>query len=167
MRPERPPRGVLRGGDRAQQGRRAENLEPPLVGSKLLGLEREEICGLVGKAAAEYAAVIGLFSDVASGVTIPASLIDSMYVQLVAAVDNELAATIADETSGHPEVVRIGDQVIELEPVGDGSVVAYINDADGRPADHVQDRPAETDDRVGAAGALGLRTRARRRWPRS
>lgn len=100
---------------------------------ELLGLSDHEISGMVSRGVSEYASAIGMFSDVAAGISDPDTLIDRVQVGLVHAVDAGVEASVAREIAALPARVQVGGTTIEVRREADGHLVAHVLDSTGRP----------------------------------
>lgn len=100
---------------------------------ELLGLSDTEISGLVSRGVSEYTTAIGMFSDVAAGISDPDTLIDRVQVGLVNAVDAGVEASVAREVAAMPARVQIGATTVEVRREADGHLVACVLDSTGRP----------------------------------
>ncbi|MFA6045080.1 MAG: HDOD domain-containing protein, partial [Phycisphaerales bacterium] len=100
---------------------------------ELLGLSGKELSTMVARGVSEYGTAIGMFNDVAAGISDPETLIDRVQVGLVNAVDAGVQASVAREIASQPVRVQIGATTLEVRRESDGHLVALVLDSTGRP----------------------------------
>lgn len=127
---------------------------------ELLGLSGKELSSMVARGVSEYGTAIGMFTDVAAGISDPDTLIDRVQVGLVRAVDAAVESSVAREASGQPTRVQVGGATVEVRREADGHLVAQVLDSTGRPLISHRVMPsAASAEQV--CDALGLSTRDR------
>lgn len=103
----------------------------PAMASELFQITEPELQEIIKAATREYQATSAAFSDFAKSIDDTESLTEHVFAQLMHVMDDELARAVRSEAIGVGERFVIGGQHVELEPVHDGDVLAYISSPSG------------------------------------
>lgn len=127
----------------------------PATAERVLGLNPEELAGIVGRAGREYGVMSEMFRDVASSIEDVATLAESVQGQLVELMDRSLMDQLRVQTGPQDASFVIAQQKVDVEMTTGGVAVAYLLDGEGVRLLSYAFRPGEETLR-GILEALGL-----------
>lgn len=113
-------------------GSPAEPTPLPSIGSRVLDVGPPEITRAVRAAAQEHGAVSQLFDGVAKGVDDPEALAESVSLQLVGVLDEQMIKSLRQETGATTSRLSVAGYELELQQTGaPGRVTVYLDTASG------------------------------------
>ena len=98
---------------------------------KLFGIESSEVGRIVADAANDYRGALEVFSHLGDRVEHLDAITDSVQVQLIEMMDDQMERALKLETRGGSERMTVAGHHIEVEPGDDGAVIAYIAGQNG------------------------------------
>jgi HD-like signal output (HDOD) protein len=113
-------------------GRPAQRVPTALTAQACLDIDAGRLSEIVDRTAAEYSAVLELFTGVADTLD-AASLAAAAHQQLADVLEGQMAAELADSTRPRPQQFRLGGLIVSLLPEPDGLGTAYTYDSSGDP----------------------------------
>lgn len=103
----------------------------PAMAGKLFNLPAGGLTEIISTASAEYEASLQVFSGIADRIDQLEAVADSVQMQLIDVMDEQIERAMRLETRGGPERLSLAGHTIEVEPGTSGEVIAFINGAKG------------------------------------
>ncbi|MBX3402750.1 MAG: HDOD domain-containing protein [Phycisphaeraceae bacterium] len=98
---------------------------------KLFGIESSAVGRIVADAANDYRGALEVFSHLGDRVDHLDAITDSVQVQLIEMMDEQMERALKLETRGGSERMTVAGHHIEVEPGEDGAVIAYLAGQNG------------------------------------